>query len=469
VNFEQLLFLAQNKTRIVSDSREVRPGDIFVALPGTKVDGASFIPEALAKGAKYVLSSSKEMLSQYPKQVVYHSDPRRALGELAKRYYFPQGRKIKLLGVTGTNGKTTTCFLLKHLLQSAGYKTGVLGTVEISWPGYKQKARQTTPDCLDLHATLAKMEAQGVEVACLEVSSHALDQDRIAGLEFDVGIFTNLTQDHLDYHKDLPTYFQAKAKLFRQYTKRAVINGDCSYGREILQFFPGPKVSFGLNDDNDFRILKYLLNLKGMQVELLFRSSKKFFELKLLGKFNLYNALAALGGASFLGLDLEVLKGLETFMPPPGRMEKITNSKELHVIVDYAHTPDALANVTQTLKELTTGKLIVVFGCGGNRDRQKRPLMAKAVARYADVVVVTSDNPRFEEPMDIIGEIVTGFEPGFPYYVEPDRKQAIALGLSLVGREDILLIAGKGHEDYQEIKGKKIYFSDQDVVRELLG
>ncbi|MDK2922188.1 MAG: UDP-N-acetylmuramoyl-L-alanyl-D-glutamate--2,6-diaminopimelate ligase [Desulfonauticus sp.] len=464
-----LLDLAKKGKRVVSDSRKVEPGDIFVALPGTTVDGNEFIQDALSKGAQYVLSANQEIVSKLGEKGIFHPNPTQALGELANSYYFPQGRKIKLIGITGTNGKTTTSYLIAHVLEKIGFKAGIVGTINIRIGNTSFPASLTTPDCLSLYSYLSDMEKKGMDYACIEVSSHALDQDRVAGLEFEAGIFTNLTQDHLDYHKSMEEYFLAKKKMFTLYSSRAVVNGDSEWGKKIIDDLKNKdSITYGFNDYNDIKVLDYIANLKGIEgtVKLKDRIEKIF--LPLLGKYNLYNLLACMGLIECLQLSVDWPEVLRSFPGVPGRVEKIVNKKNLNIVVDYAHTPDALENVCKTLRELTDKKLIVVFGCGGNRDKSKRPLMAKAVSKFADMAIVTSDNPRFEEPEKIIEDILPGFSENYSYEVEVDRKKAIKRALELLTPEDLLLIAGKGHEDYQEIKGIRYPFADKKVVQEIL-
>ncbi|MDQ7033020.1 MAG: UDP-N-acetylmuramoyl-L-alanyl-D-glutamate--2,6-diaminopimelate ligase [Desulfonauticus sp.] len=467
--FKTLLNLARLGTRVVADSRQVQKGDIFVALPGTKVHGDNFIRQATNRGASYIVSENRELVKTLGARGCFHPNPRLALGELAKNFYFPEGQHIKLVGITGTNGKTTVCFLLEQLLKKAGFKVGLIGTIYIKWMEQKIDATMTTPDCLTLYHLLAQMQKKGVEVVVMEVSSHALDQDRIADLQFEVGIFTNLTQDHLDYHKNMEHYFLAKQKLFTHYSKSAIINGDCAWGKQLISSLRNkPIITYGFENKNQLQIIQYKLTLKGFRANILVDGEELEICSNLPGRYNLLNLLASIGGGKSLGLTKADFKLLEQCAPPPGRMELVPNKQGLSIIIDYAHTPDALANVCQALAELKQGKLVVVFGCGGNRDKQKRPLMAREVAKYADLAIVTTDNPRFEEPESIIADILPGFPPGFNYNVVVDRKKAILQALQLIKKGDVLLIAGKGHENYQEIQGKKIFFSDKKIVEEAL-
>ncbi|WP_456324973.1 UDP-N-acetylmuramoyl-L-alanyl-D-glutamate--2,6-diaminopimelate ligase [Desulfonauticus submarinus] len=468
VSWPEIINLAKNGKRVVADSRKVKKGDIFVAIPGVRIDGSVFALEALEKGASYIVSKNKKVLKRVGNKGIYHPNPSLALGELAKAYYFPRGQKLRLIGITGTNGKTTVCFFLEHLLKKAGFKVGIIGTVLVRWPGQEQKSFMTTPDCLTLYQLLAEMEKSGVEIVCMEVSSHALSQDRIAGLEFEIGVFTNLTQDHLDYHNDMQDYFKAKSKLFQQYAKKAVLYGDCKWGKEILTQFSGEKLSYGFHHSNDFKVLDYKLFPEKIEATFQLRDKNIALELPFIGKYNLLNVLAAMGVGEFLGILKENIYAFESCPSPPGRMELVNNEQGLGVIIDYAHTPDALENVCKSLKELPINKLVVVFGCGGDRDKIKRPLMAKAVSRWADFAIVTTDNPRCEAPEEIIKDIIKGFSSEFKYLVEMDRKIAISKGLNMLGQQDILLIAGKGHEDYQEICGVKYPFSDKEVVFKIL-
>ena len=407
-------------------------------------------------------------------RVVYHEDPREALWRLAEARWRTDASRVKILGVTGTNGKTTSTYLLERLFTDAGHKVGVLGTVSYRWPGHSEAAPLTTPDPLRVHSMLAQMEAAGVDVAVMEVSSHAIDQQRVCGVPFAGAAFTNLTQDHLDFHKDMENYFKTKARLFLELPraeKVMAVNADDPWGRRLLELCPRA-LSFGLQQGPPRRrhLWGELLSAGTEGCRLRMHLEGRTWELRspLVGAFNASNLLTVQALALETGLDPGQFKALESFTGVCGRLERVENSQGLNVFVDYAHTPDALVNVLKALRGAGFKRIITVFGCGGNRDRTKRPLMGEAVARYADVAVLTSDNPRFEEPEAILRDVLPGLKEAREVLVEVDRHAATARALDMLGKDDALLIAGKGHEDYQIIQGVKHHYSDQEVVRELL-
>ena len=456
-------------------SGQVEPGDVFVVLPG----GEQYIADALARGAA-VLVCAPEAASaiKAPVRVVECASPRAALGRLARARYHTSRLEFPVIGITGTNGKTTITYLLEAFFSALGKKTGVMGTINYRWPGPAEPAPLTPPDCLTLHRNLAHMRAAGVEVAAMEVSSHALDQERVAGIIFSGAIFTNLTQDHLDYHADMDDYFESKARLFKAPYARsqaAAINADCPYGR-ILLAWHRRALGFGLTPPKDKRPYLHgeILSLtpRGLHLRMTHQSKngRESWELKsrLVGAFNASNLLAAQAIALGLGYAPAQFKALEDFNGVPGRLERIDNPQGLDIFVDYSHTPDALLNAQKTLKDAGFKRLITLFGCGGNRDRGKRPLMGEAVARWADIAVLTSDNPRHEEPLAILDDIRPGLAACPQVVEEVDRRKAIARAIALMRPGDALLVAGKGHEDYQIIGDVKHPFSDQAVIREVL-
>ncbi len=465
-SWKEVINEARQGRQVRSDSRQVCPGDIFVAMPGTKVHGNSFIPEALDRGAAFVVAS--EPAGQ--DRVLHHENPAMALGELARAHFGTDRLSMKVVGVTGTNGKTTTSYILEHIFTSIGYKTGVLGTVNYRWPGTVLKAGTTTPDCLDLHRMLARMQAHGVEVVCLEASSHALDQKRLAGIDIHVAVFTGLSRDHLDYHNDIEDYFQAKKKLFwpsnPQNFLGSVINMDDPHGRDLAG--EAPRVmGYGLQKNFSPELQGHLVQstASGLVMECSHQGRSWTISCSLPGIHNAQNLLAAQGAGICLGLEPEHFDCLKDLGPIPGRLEKVPAPEGINIYVDYAHTPDALENVCLALKELSFSRLAVLFGCGGDRDRGKRPEMARAVAAHADAVFLTSDNPRFEEPGEIIKDILPGLAGHPCVEVEPDRRQAIQKAVSLLAPGEALLVAGKGHEDYQEIRGVRHDFSDTGEIQ----
>lgn len=479
VVWRDLLDKVENGLPVCSDSRQVTPGSVFVALPGIQGNGYDYIPDALKRGAGFIVAA-REPACSISSGVCFlkHSQPRLALGELAQAYFKPR-LKVPLIGVTGTNGKSTVCSLLEHIFTANGLKVGVLGTISYRWPGREIPAPLTTPGCWDLHGYLSQMAEAGVDVVCMEVSSHGLSQDRVAGLEFDQGVFTNLSLDHLDYHQDLEDYFLCKQRLFlgQPYSARKqVVNLDDTYGLRLIREIGPSVLGFGVGrgqeeTEGHLVVRGQILGLDRGGVNLLVHCEKRSWEIvaPVLGRHNVYNLLAAIGVVLNHGLSPEETKVLASFPGVPGRLEQVANSEGLNIFVDYAHTPDALEKVLASVRELDFQNLLVVFGCGGDRDRSKRPLMGKAVARYADLAVVTSDNPRHEDPLEIIQDILPGLNAKTRVVVEADRRKAIALAISELGPEDVLVIAGKGHEQYQQVGDEKRPFSDYLVVQEFLG
>lgn len=472
--------LREGRAELRADSRLVAPGDIFVALPGSQVDGADYTRRALEAGAAAIVSRTRPAADGTDGDALLAlvTHPAEALGLLAAARYGTEGDLFPVFGVTGTNGKTTVTYLLEHLFRVNGKKTGVLGTVSYRWPGHEEDAPLTTPDTLRTHAMLGAMRAAGVEAAFMEVSSHALDQDRVAGVPFAGAAFTNLTQDHLDYHKDMETYFAAKARLFTGQSGIMVINADDPWGCRLLNEVPRA-VSYGLRGKTVQGRTPHLLGEVlantpgGLRLALEWHGARQVIASPLIGLHNAENLLAAMGLALGYGFDLGQMDAFGDFYGVCGRLERVRamrDGQELHVFVDYAHTPDALINVLHTLRGVGFTRIITVFGCGGNRDRAKRPLMGEAVARLADVAVLTSDNPRHEDPLAIMGDVMPGLRAGGGVRIcaEPDRRAAIKMALDMAGPGDVVLIAGKGHERTQQVGDVKHPFSDQQVVRELL-
>ena len=479
-DFEGLLELCRKgRAEVRSDSRRVGKGDIFVAVPGVSEDGARFIPAAVKAGAGFVVcrpgGAEAAAAEAAGCHILLHPDPREALWRLAAARWHTEQAGLKVLGITGTNGKTTSAYLLEHLFRAAGHKVGVLGTVSYRWPGHCEAAPLTTPDPLSVHAMLAQMREAGVDVAVMEVSSHAIDQQRVCGIPFAGVAFTNLTQDHLDFHRDMESYFKTKARLFLELPKPEkgmAVNVDDQWGRRLLELCPRA-LSYGLQQGLPRRrhLWGELLSAGTDGCRLRMHLDGRQWELHspLVGAFNASNLLGVQALALEIGLDVEVLSALSDFSGVPGRLERVENPQGLHVFVDYAHTPDALINVLKALRKAGFKRIVTVFGCGGNRDRGKRPLMGEAVAVFSDVAVLTSDNPRNEDPQAIIEDVLPGLATAREVVVEADRRTATARALELLGADDALLIAGKGHEDYQIIGDVKRHYSDQETVREILG
>jgi len=452
-------------------SQQVKPGYLFVCIKGFNTDGHLYAQEAFEKGALALVV--ERWLEQIPrdKQILV-SNSRRALALLAASFYDHPTKKLQLVGVTGTNGKTTTTFLVESIFKAAGRKTGLIGTVEYRIGDQPLPVQRTTPESLDLQRLLYEMARDKVELVALEVSSHAIDLERVTGCQFSALVFTNLSQDHLDYHGNLENYFQVKSRLFRspdpQNSTRYLLNGDDPFGRELTKMVNGSFYLYGINSPADIRAREIKISPEGLFFEVSTPLGNLSLEMKLKGLFNVYNALAALGVGISLGLPLEVIKeGLEKMEGVPGRFESIDCGQDFSVIVDYAHTPESLRNVLETARSIAQGRLITVFGCGGNRDREKRPLMGEVAARLSDFSIITSDNPRQEDPITIIDQIEAGFKRGKTnsrYSKIPDRRDAIFQAIALARKGDIVIIAGKGHEKEQIFADKTVPFDDCEVA-----
>ena len=456
--------------QIVSDSRRVVPGSLFVAVRGVAVDGHQYIASAIEKGAVAVVCE------EYPEELadkvtfIVVKDSAYALGVLLSRSYGDPSQKLKLVGVTGTNGKTTIATVLYELFRRLGYKVGLLSTVCNYIDGEAIPTDHTTPDPITLHALIARMVEAGCTYAFMEVSSHSIDQRRISGLDFDGGIFTNLTRDHLDYHKTVENYLKAKKKFFDDLPAKAfaLTNLDDKSGMVMLQNTKAKKLTYSLRTLADFKGKILESHFEGTDLLM----NDKEVAVRFVGRFNAYNLLAVYGAAVSLGADSdEVLVALSAMHPVSGRFETIHSPKGFTAIVDYAHTPDALTNVLNSIHEVLEGKgrIITVVGAGGNRDKGKRPLMAKEAVRLSDQVILTSDNPRFEEPDAIIQDMVAGLTKADwdRTLCITDRAQAIKTATILAKRGDVILVAGKGHEDYQEVRGVKHHFDDREQLRKL--
>ena len=456
---------------ITASSREVLPGMIFAAVRGTTLDGHRFIPDAIASGASVILAETAPPAENIGSVVWLHvPDTRTAVATLALTLAGNPWKDLTLVGVTGTNGKTTTTFLLHHLMKVVWHRAGLLGTILVDDGEKVQAAKHTTPGAIELAGMLARMRDHGCRGVAIEVSSHGIHQKRVAGVGFDACIFTNLTQDHLDYHRTFDAYFKAKAEWFLDLAANplgkkpvAVINTDDAYGAELAVSLAGkmPVLRFGFGVHCEFRANNFRQNARGMEFELAAKGKTFLIRAPLIGRFNVYNLLGAIAAASACGIrPRDAIAALVDAPQVPGRMENVGNAGGATVFVDYAHTPDALENACRTLKELDPRRLITVFGCGGDRDTGKRPLMAIAAARHSDACVVTSDNPRSENPLEIINQIENGLK-GKTFRSFPDRAEAIdfAIANSLSG--DIILIAGKGHETTQEFADHTIDFDDR--------
>ncbi len=460
---------------IAYDSRQVKPGFVFVAIRGLKTDGNRFAATAAQNGAAAIVSVSSppEELQNLWVQV---ENDRQALAVLASNFYGRPTSKLRLIGITGTNGKTTTAYLVESILKAAGFPAALFGTVEYRGPDFDYAADRTTPEAPDLEALFKRVVDGGWRYAVMEVSSHAIDLKRVARVHFDVAAFTNLSRDHLDYHKDMRTYFLAKKKLFEgvdgEVPRIMVLNTDDSNFEELKAIAPSHAISYGLTSASDVHPSDYQLGWDGLHASFETPGGKFKVHSALVGKPNLYNISAAVGVGLGLGLSIDHIRaGIEGLAIVPGRFENIPTSEPFRVVVDYAHTDDALEKLLQTAREITKGRVIVVFGCAGERDRTKRPLMGNAAARLSDLAVLTSDNPRGEDPMSIIREVeagLTGISGGADFHSIADRREAIRYALSNARAGDSVILAGKGHETYQVIGKESLDFDDRVVVRELL-
>jgi UDP-N-acetylmuramoyl-L-alanyl-D-glutamate--2,6-diaminopimelate ligase len=461
-------------TNLTMDSRRAGPGSLFVAVPGTVADGHSFIPKAIEQGAAAILCQTLPAEPVSGITYVQVQDSARALGFVAANFYDQPSYKLQLVGVTGTNGKTSVATLLFRLFRALGYRCGLLSTVQNQIDDQVLTATHTTPDAITTNQLLVQMLAQGCTHVFMEVSSHAVVQERIAGLYFAGGIFTNITHDHLDFHKTFDNYIKAKKGFFDQLPSSAfaLTNADDKRGLVMLQNTAARRESYSLQTLGTFKGKVLADSLFGMQMAV----DEREVWFKLIGRFNAYNLLAVYGAAVLLGeLPDDVLTQLSGLQPPPGRFEQVISANQIVGIVDYAHTPDALENVLETIAELRTDsglsqqpQVITVVGCGGNRDTSKRPEMAAIACRLSDIVILTSDNPRNEDPAAILAQMQAGVPVADTRRVQTieDRREAIRMAVSLAHPHDIVLVAGKGHETYQEIKGIKHNFDDRAVLRE---
>jgi len=455
-------------THVSYDSRNISADGLFVAIKGFANDGHNYLKDVQAKGAGAAIVEKKIQNLALPQIVV--PDSRQALARAAVNLYQSEFADMQLVGITGTNGKTTTSFLIRSVLEEAGIKCGLIGTIYYLIGETKKNAWNTTPESSDLCEMLAAMR-RGAQKACvIEVSSHALSLKRVEYLKFRAGVFTNLTQDHLDFHNNLQDYFAAKQHLFDLVSTNghAVINISDPHGRKLAEKLNISVVSFGFDQQAQVQPQSWHSTIHGLTVK--FKTPKGALDISssLIGTFNVENIAATIATALALNLDLETTKsGIEKTEAIPGRLESVSLDKSVSVLVDYSHTPDSLRKALQVLRELVENKLWVIFGCGGDRDRGKRPIMGKIAAELADHVVITSDNPRSEDPDAIISEIMSGIDRENNVRIESDRRRAIQYALNQAQSGDSILIAGKGHEDYQEINGIKYPFDDREIVREI--
>jgi UDP-N-acetylmuramoyl-L-alanyl-D-glutamate--2,6-diaminopimelate ligase len=455
---------------VTCDSRAVTSGSVFVAVPGNKLDGNAFIDDAIRRGASAIVS--EKVITSCPVPVIRVDSAREALSELAIRFHGDPTAHMNVVGVTGTNGKTTTTYLLRSIFEAAGEKAGLMGTISHAIGNRLLPSDNTTPGADQLQRFFAEMVQAHCKSAAMEVSSHSLDQGRVKGIRFAAGIFTNLTRDHMDYHPTMEDYRDAKGKLFEQIPSRGIValNADddvspCYAGRTEAHV-----VYYGLKRKCEVSAQVELGSFNGTRLRLKLGTEDLLVHSRLIGTHNVYNILGAAACTWAMGYDLEHIKaGLENLTSVPGRLEPVEAGQDYAVLVDYAHTDDALRNVLNCLRPLVRGRLIVVFGCGGDRDRGKRPKMGKVASELADKVFLTSDNPRSESATSILSDIVGGVKSGADYTIEPDRRGAIKLALQVATKDDVVLIAGKGHETYQIFSDRTVGFDDRQIAREILG
>lgn len=460
-----------NISGIACDSRQVQRGSLFVAVDGAAHKGGAFIDEAIQRGAACVVSKSSPCSSLRNGEVPFirYSDTRYALAELADEFFGHPSKELKVAAVTGTNGKTTVTYLIKCICEEAGHPAGVIGTVGYSFKGKEFPAANTTPGPIELQSLLRQMVDDGCAYCIMEASSHGISQQRVQAIDFIAAIFTNLTQDHLDYHRSMENYFAAKSKLFRNLSKDAyaILNADDPAALRLRPLGAGKPMSYGIHSDAQVKAERVTSGLSGSEFILNAMGKKIRIKAPLIGNHNISNILAAAAFALTQNIELtQIKKALGGFAGVRGRLQRVT-AKEKNVFVDYAHTPDALENVLRTLRALSHNKITVVFGCGGERDSLKRPLMGEVAKRYADNIIITSDNPRSEDPDRIAKAIARGIK-NKAYRIILDRKEAIAFSLAKSRKGDIVLIAGKGHERYQIFKDKKTEFDDYEIAREYL-
>lgn len=450
------------------NSRKVEKGDVFCCVVGTFADGHKYAAQAVEAGAA-ALVVERQLDLDVPQILVENT--RIAMAEMAAAYYGNPADEMVMVGITGTNGKTSTSYMLKSIAERMGKKVGLIGTIRNMIGDIIIDTERTTPESVDLQRILRQMKDEKVDVVIMEVSSHSLDQKRVHGITYDVGCFTNLTQDHLDYHKTFENYFAAKKLMFAQ-CEKAVINLDDSYAADMVAGMDIPVLTVGVREQADVTASEIDITTRGVQFDFNYRNVTSRFNVPIPGLFSVFNAMSAAGIALSLGWTLDSIKyGLEHMVSVSGRLEPLpTGKNEFTVLLDYAHTPDALENLLKTVRGFATGRVVTLFGCGGDRDHAKRPIMGEIAGRFSDFAIVTSDNPRSEDPMEIIASVEDGVKKsGCEYVVIESRRDAIEYALKNAKKNDVIILAGKGHENYQEINGGKQPFDEKEIVAEILG
>lgn len=452
------------------DNRKVNKGDLFVCVKGFKVDGHSFIKDAVAKGATaIVVQDDVELIDGVT--FIKVKDTRKALAEISSNFFGRPQDKLKIVGITGTNGKTTSAFIIKSILEKAGKKVGLIGTIANYIGSQKIDTERTTPESFELQELFSKMVNEGVEYCVMEVSSHSLELDRVYGVKFESGIFTNLTRDHLDFHKTFENYYHAKFKLFER-SKTSIINVDDDYGQRVLEDLAkidSKKVAFSIEKDSEFKAFEIKMSQNGSEFKLEIDGNVEDFNINIPGEYNIHNALGAILSTYNLGIDIKAIKEGISDIVIPGRCEMVAKDRNLDysIIIDYAHTPDGLENILKTVRGFVKNRIITVVGCGGDRDKVKRPQMGKIACDLSEIAIITSDNPRSEDPMSIIEDIIKPLD-NKNYEVEVNRYNAIEKAMNMAEPGDVVLIAGKGHETYQILKDETIDFDERKVVYEIL-
>lgn len=453
------------------DNRKIEQEDAFVCVKGFKVDGHSFVDDAIKKGAN-VLIVQDEVSVQEDITIIKVRDTRKALAIMSSNYFGNPKDKLKIIGITGTNGKTTSAFIIKSILEKAGLMTGLIGTIANYIGNKKVDAVRTTPESYELHELFKNMVDAGVEYCVMEVSSHSLELDRVYGVQFEEGIFTNLTRDHLDFHKTFENYYNAKFKLFER-SNHSIINLDDPYGANIVKDIEEREVktkvsTFSIEKESDFKAFEIKSHSNGSEFKVNLEDVEEFY-INIPGEYNIYNSLGCIICAHNLNIPMDKIKEGLSNVVIPGRCELVAKEKNLpySIIIDYAHTPDGLENVLSTVKAFTKNRMISVFGCGGDRDKVKRPQMGKIGCELSDIAIITSDNPRSEEPMDIINDIVKPLNYD-NFVIEVNRKEAIRKAMNMALEGDVIVIAGKGHETYQILKDETIHFDEREVVYDIL-
>lgn len=454
--------------KIEYNSKKVEKGDVFVAINGYKEDGNDYIKEAIDNGAIAIVSQDAIVDKKENVTYIEVEDARIALAMIAQAYYGNPARKLKIIGITGTKGKTTTAYMIRDIMLASGKKIGMIGTICNTYGNVTEPALRTSPESLDLHALLARMVEVGMEYVVMEVSSHALELNRVYGIKFVVGVFTNLSEDHLDFHETMENYLEAKAKLFEM-SDFSIINGDDIYAPRLLKKIKGKIATYGLDNAVDLTATDIRVNPSYVEFKMYVNKMLETIKINIPGRFTVYNALAAIGVCSLFGAQMDAILMALAGLRVPGRNEVVDINKTFTVIIDYAHTPSSLEAILTSAKRYTKGRVICVFGCGGDRDKEKRAMMGEIAGRLADFTVITSDNPRNEKSDKIIEEIESGMKQTRGLYKAiENRRQAIKFAMRIAWKSDVVIIAGKGHETYQEVENnKRLPFDDKEVVKKI--